>query len=568
MNNTVTAAAFRPCVVIPAYNHPAALPDKVACIVALGLPCMLVNDGSSDQTGSVIDALALRYENVTAIHHTQNSGKGAAVKSGLRAAFAQGYTHALQIDADDQHQLDDIPRFLQLAAAQPQALIAGYPQYDDSLPTARKYARYITHFWVWLETLSLTAVRDSMCGFRVYPLQETIALLETESIGNRMDFDIDIIVRLHWRGVPIVNMPTRVRYPADGSSHFQVWRDNLLISALHARLFFSMLWRQLTGQHATHWSTTQERGSRFWLSLSVFLYKKLGRPFGLLMAWCGTAYFFVTGRAARAASHDYLQTLYVWTRGSTPSPTWVNSARQFLNLAACVVDRFGCWFGDLRREHFDVTASEVFVAQSQSGRGAVLFCSHLGNAEIASVLAEGLPGVFLNVLVYTRHAQQLNDLLASASRRQQCQFLQVDEFGVDTAILLHEKIACGEWVVIACDRTPVSGHARTTLLPFLGRPAAFAQGPFILAALLECPVYTLFCLRKADRGYHVEVEHFADTLKSSRRERTATLLAAQQRYVAKLESMVARYPLQWFNFFDYWAAPDRADSTDANHQSH
>ncbi len=563
MSEPAAIPVFKPCVVIPAYNHHRALPQKVAHIVALGLPCILVNDGSTDQTGAVIDSLAAQHAEVIAIHRASNGGKGAAVKTGLRAAFGQGYSHALQIDADDQHQLDDIPHFLQLSAAQPQALIAGYPQYDASLPSSRKYARYITHFWVWLETLSFTAVKDSMCGFRVYPLRETMALLDAQSIGNRMDFDIDIIVKLYWRGVTVVNTPTRVRYPADGSSHFQLWRDNLRISALHARLFLSMLllqlplrlWRKLTGGGDAHWSQTRERGSHFWLSRSVALYRKCGRPLGLVIAYGATAYFFLTGRAARAASRNYLQTLYAWSGGRSPKPSLANSARQFCNLAICVLDRFGCWFGDLRREQFDCTASEVFVAQSQSGRGAVLFCSHLGNAEIASLLAEGLPNVFLNVLVHTRHAQQLNDLLASAGTRQQCRFLQVEDVGVETAILLREKIAHGEWVVIACDRTPVSGRARTVVLPFLGRPAAFAQGPFILAALLECPVYTLFCLRERG-GYRVEVELFSQSLKAPRRERDASLLAAQQRYVAKLESMVLRYPLQWFNFFDYWADVD------------
>jgi len=110
------------------------------------------------------------------------------------------------------------------------------------VPRGRLYGRYATHIWVWINTLSLS-IRDSMCGFRVYPLASTLALLDSERVGRRMDFDSEILVRLFWRGQPMHWLPVRVHYPLDGVSHFQLWRDNWLISAMHARLFFGMLWR-------------------------------------------------------------------------------------------------------------------------------------------------------------------------------------------------------------------------------------------------------------------------------------------------------------------------------------
>jgi hypothetical protein len=82
-----------------------------------------------------------------------------------------------------------------------------------------------------------------MCGFRVYPLPAVVSLIDSARLGRRMDFDPEVLVRLHWRGVPIVNRPTRVTYPSDGVSHFRLWRDNALISAMHARLFLGMLLR-------------------------------------------------------------------------------------------------------------------------------------------------------------------------------------------------------------------------------------------------------------------------------------------------------------------------------------
>jgi hypothetical protein len=124
----------------------------------------------------------------------------------------------------------------------PEAVICGCPVYDASVPKARLYGRYATHVWVWINTLSFD-IRDSMCGYRVYPLARTLALIDSVKLGSRMDFDADIIVRLHWRGAQVRNRPTRVTYPADGVSHFRLWHDNLRISRMHTVLFLGMLLR-------------------------------------------------------------------------------------------------------------------------------------------------------------------------------------------------------------------------------------------------------------------------------------------------------------------------------------
>lgn len=189
---------FKPCALIPVYNHERSLPAVVAALRAADLPCVLVDDGSSPAAATVIDRLA-EQDGVFLLRHPRNQGKGGAV-------------------------------------------ICGYPRYDASVPKGRLYARYLTHVWVWINTLSL-AIRDSMCGFRVYPLEPTLALLDRVRLGRRMDFDTEILVRLHWQEQPMVWLPTRVHYPADGVSHFRLWLDNALISAMHARLFCGMLLR-------------------------------------------------------------------------------------------------------------------------------------------------------------------------------------------------------------------------------------------------------------------------------------------------------------------------------------
>ena len=238
MNTRLNIAA-----VIPVYNHEHAIAAVLAAVLQHDLHCVLVDDGSSPACAQVLDQLAAQEpQRITLLRHTVNRGKGGAVITGLHHLAQQGYSHALQIDSDGQHDASDIARFVALAAAHPDAVISGCPQYDDSVPKVRLYLRYLTHIWVWINTLSFD-IRDAMCGFRIYPLAAVTALTATHKIGMRMDFDIEILVRLHWRGLRIINLPTRVHYPSDGVSHFKVWLDNVLISRLHTVLFFGMLWR-------------------------------------------------------------------------------------------------------------------------------------------------------------------------------------------------------------------------------------------------------------------------------------------------------------------------------------
>lgn len=236
------SGAFNPCVLVPVYNHHQCLAKTIADIRSHDLSVVMVDDGSHEICKRLMQQLAAADSKVTLITMPENSGKGAAIKTGLQTAAQLGFSHALQIDADGQHNSADIPRFLQTAAAKPQTLIAGMPEYDTSVPKGRLYGRYLTHFWVWINTLSLD-IQDSMCGFRVYPVARSCELIQAETMGDRMDFDTEFMVRWHWRHWPLQQLITKVIYPEQGVSHFKMWRDNKLISWMHTRLFFGMLWR-------------------------------------------------------------------------------------------------------------------------------------------------------------------------------------------------------------------------------------------------------------------------------------------------------------------------------------
>jgi glycosyltransferase involved in cell wall biosynthesis len=230
------------CFLIPIYNHHETIQQTVSDLMQFQLPVLIVDDGSDDQTKAALASVVQQYPEVILLTLPENSGKGGAVMAGMLHAYQLGFSHALQVDADGQHNLSDIPALLATSARHPDALISGQPVYDDSIPVSRKIGRYITHFWVWVETLSFD-VKDTMCGFRVYPLHSCVDLIQTTRLGQRMDFDIEIMVRLYWRGVNILFVPTKVIYPPGGRSHFHALKDNWLISKMHSRLFFGMLRR-------------------------------------------------------------------------------------------------------------------------------------------------------------------------------------------------------------------------------------------------------------------------------------------------------------------------------------
>jgi glycosyltransferase involved in cell wall biosynthesis len=231
---------MNPCLLVPIYNHGDAIAGVLRPLASLRLPALVVDDGSDEATRRVLDELDRELPWVEIKRLPENRGRGAALRCGYQWAVERQFSHVVQLDADGQHDPADVPRFLEAARSRPDAMVLGTPIFDESAPASRVYGRQISRAIVWAETLS-RAVDDPLCGFRCLPLEPTVRLIRRVRLGNRMEFDPELVVRLVWEGVPVVNLTTRVRYFPDGLSHFDFVRDNARIAWTYLRLAAHLL---------------------------------------------------------------------------------------------------------------------------------------------------------------------------------------------------------------------------------------------------------------------------------------------------------------------------------------
>jgi glycosyltransferase involved in cell wall biosynthesis len=234
-------------VVIPSYNPGPQVYATVRAARAAWTPVWVVVDGSDDGSRAGLEQMARGDAGLRVLALERNRGKGAAVLHALRQAAAEGYSHALTMDADGQHPAASIAEFMQASQRAPEAMVLGVPQFDADAPALRVQGRRISNWWANLETL-WCGIQDSLFGFRVYPVRALLEVMQAQRWMRRFDFDPEAAVRLAWRGVPPLNLPAPVRYlrPEEGGvSHFRYWRDNALLTWMHLRLMLGLLARLL-----------------------------------------------------------------------------------------------------------------------------------------------------------------------------------------------------------------------------------------------------------------------------------------------------------------------------------
>ncbi|MCR4508352.1 glycosyl transferase [Pseudomonas sp. 32.2.56] len=303
-----------------------------------------------------------------------------------------------------------------------------------------------------------------------------------------------------------------------------------------------------------HWASQRERGSFILMKFTAWLARVLGRRLISPLLYLIVLYFYLFGAKARRSIHHYQSNLATWSGRAELKPTRLSVFRQFMNFADTLLDKLDVWSGRLGLEQVDLIDPDDLCGQLQrQNRGQILVAAHLGNLEVCRALAEVGAQVQMNVLLHTKHAEQFNRLLADAGASHM-RLIQVSELDAAIMLQLSERLERGEWLAIAGDRVPLKG-SRKVSVDFLGQPADFPQGPWLLAGLLQCPVNLMSCL-KIDGRYQVILEPFIERLPWKRSERDETIRQCTQRYADRLAQRCLSAPLQWFNFYPFWNEDD------------
>lgn len=306
-----------------------------------------------------------------------------------------------------------------------------------------------------------------------------------------------------------------------------------------------------TAGASRHWAQLDEMGFVAGMRLLFWLARVLGRwPFRLVL--CPVLLWYMIAKPwARAASRDYLRRLANFDAAGDIDAGVAGVLRHFAVFGECILDKLLLWCGLFDTGAVAVRGDEPIARQIAVNRGGLIICCHLGNLELCRVMAKRQPGLKLTVLLHTKHATRFNQLLAQVNPDSQLNIMQVTELTPATAAQLQEKIDQGEFVAIAGDRIPVAPAPRVARANFLGSPAPFPVGPYVMANLFQCPVYLLFCLRR-QRGWEINFELFRESIRLPRQERGAMLDQLAGAYAARLEAYCRQAPLQWFNFYDFW----------------
>jgi len=302
------------------------------------------------------------------------------------------------------------------------------------------------------------------------------------------------------------------------------------------------------------WTALAERGSLLGMRFTVWVYRCCGRRVSGWLALAIVSYFFVTDARGRRASRRYLARLYAAPGGAAAlghPPGLRDCFRQYREFSRCVLDRLAFALGEGDRFTVEVHGRDALATLHAAGQGAVLLGAHLGNFDALRALARR-DGVVVNVVMFTRHAERINGLLRRLDPAAEVRVLEMDPAVPDTALRLRACVQRGEFVALLGDRVGATGRARIARASFLGRDATFPVGPFVLAAVLGCPVILIVGLRRGDGAYEVFVELLADRVPLAPRLRAASLPGLVRRYAGRLEAYCLRAPYQWFNFYDFW----------------
>jgi predicted LPLAT superfamily acyltransferase len=297
------------------------------------------------------------------------------------------------------------------------------------------------------------------------------------------------------------------------------------------------------------------------LRFTVGCYRVLGPLLSLPLVYAVVAYFFLTDPKGREASRGYLERVHR-RLARTGTPPWnPGSWESFLHyreFALSIADRVALWGGRESRFHFEFHGREHFDELSQKKRGAILIGAHLGSFDALRVLSVQ-DRVTVNVLMYTKHAPKINEIMRKLSPTADVRVIHADPEPTRTAFEIRARVARGEWVAILADRVEPNDRGRTCTVDFLGSPATFPEAPFLLPVILGCPAILILALRTAPGRYDVYAELLregGERIAVADRAEIAREIATA--YSRRLEHYCTSSHRQWFNFFDFWPSGEAA----------
>jgi predicted LPLAT superfamily acyltransferase len=522
------------CVIIPVYNHQDRVADVIHGVLELGLPVIVVDDGSTDQTPAVLASI----QGISVIRHPVNQGKGAALLTGFAKA-QESFSWAITIDADGQHRPDDARAFLEIAGSGRRVLAVGNRQgmSGEHVPWTSRFGRGFSNFWVWASGGPWLA--DSQSGFRLYPLPESSNLNVT---ARRYQFEVEILVKARRKGLGIVEVPVSVVYQPKGVrvSHFRPWRDFLRNSATFSRLIFT---RFIPGNGG-------EKRSDFY-KLLVASANVLGPwLFAVVSRIVAVGFFLTPGRIKE--SRRFYALLF-------PSKGRLYhlfcTFRQFQNFTTIHYDRY---LGNKGRAT-TFTAEGQEQLESILGRsGAILLMSHFGNWEMAArLLMRQRRELRLLLYMGIKEKEGVEKTQKEELRRSGVRIIGADQNGgspfavVDGIRLLKE----GGIVSMTGDIVWQKGQ-RCLPVSFLGGTAYLPETPFVFSMVSGAPIYVFFAFRLGTNSYQFTFSEPITVTATARDERKKAIADAAQRYADLLGEALRRHPLEWYHFDRFVHFPD------------
>jgi predicted LPLAT superfamily acyltransferase len=523
-------------VLVPTHDNAVSVGDVVRRATAHGLPVYVVDDGSTDGSGE-----RARQAGGIVLFHPKNLGKGQALLTGMRAAGRDGYTHAICLDADGQHDPDDIPRFADVIRREPLAIVAGLRDLSTA-PGSSRFGRAFSNFWIWFETG--WRVADSQCGFRAYP----IAAVERLALsGSRYDMEVEVLTRALWSGVPVLDLPCRVYYPppAERVSSFRPFVDNARISVMNTRLVAErLLWppRWFLRVRRSTWSG-RSRGSRVGWRAVIGVLRVFGRmPAYAVVTALAAWYTLFAGDARRAVTGVIAR---VRPNGWGPAAAFL----VFRNFAIAIVDRLAFFLHGPAAFRYVREGSEHLISAFTEGNGAVLLSSHHGNVEVANGGAGAEDRAARLAVVRFVAAGDPAGVLAELPQTWMPRIIPVQGAEGFSTLSILRQLREGGVIAMHADRTV---DDRTVTVDFLGGTMRVPSGPWLLAALADVPILEVECYKEGLHTYRVYASPPTRYRFDRRTPRDAQVQAWAQAWADRLAVRVRRYPYQWYNFHSVW----------------